>query len=277
MDKIHNLGERIFKLRKKKGYTQEKLSALLYVTPQAVSKWEVEHGFPEISLLPKLAGIFEISLDELLTGNPYLEKVSPYDAVYGQKAYYWGQKQSVLAEKAAQYLLENGKRKAKVLDLGSGEGRDAIYFAKCGFSVDALEISAPGIDKIKAYALLAGCKIHTIHETMIGYDPVQSYDFIYSMGALQFLPPEQRDVHFAYYKSRTHQGGINAHLIFVKKPFIEMAPDWQKNEYFYQSGDLARQYHDWNILFEEEKIIECSSSGILHQHAVACILAEKKI
>lgn len=45
MDKIHNLGERILKLRKKKGYTQEKLSALLYVTPQAVSKWEVEQGF----------------------------------------------------------------------------------------------------------------------------------------------------------------------------------------------------------------------------------------
>jgi len=44
-----------------------------------------------------------------------------------------------------------GKR---LLDIGSGEGRDSIYFAKCGFLVDALEISLPGMEKTKRYSQL---------------------------------------------------------------------------------------------------------------------------
>ena len=87
------------------------------------------------------------------------------------------------------------------------------------------------------------------------------------MGALQFLPPEQRRRHFAGYQRRTRSGGLNAHLVFVEKPFIKAAPDWQKNEYFYTSGDLAAYYHDWEIIRCEERIVDCNSSGIPHRHA----------
>ncbi|EGO65754.1 helix-turn-helix domain-containing protein [Acetonema longum] len=36
----NEFGRRVASLRKEKGYTQEKISAMLNVTPQAISKWE---------------------------------------------------------------------------------------------------------------------------------------------------------------------------------------------------------------------------------------------
>lgn len=50
--------------------TQEMLAELLNVTPQAVSRWETGISSPDIALLPKIADIFHISVDELLGNNP---------------------------------------------------------------------------------------------------------------------------------------------------------------------------------------------------------------
>ena len=63
------LGKRIAKNRKRLGLTQDRLAELLGVTAQAVSKWENDQSCPDINTLPKLAGIFGITTDELL-GNP---------------------------------------------------------------------------------------------------------------------------------------------------------------------------------------------------------------
>ena len=51
--------------RKKSGLTQEELAKKLGVTNQSVSKWESAQCCPDIGLLPMLADIFEISIDEL--------------------------------------------------------------------------------------------------------------------------------------------------------------------------------------------------------------------
>lgn len=51
--------------RKKQGLTQEELAKKLGVTNQSVSKWESAQCCPDIGLLPMLADIFEISIDEL--------------------------------------------------------------------------------------------------------------------------------------------------------------------------------------------------------------------
>ena len=59
------LGSKIAQYRKQKGITQEGLAQMLNVTNQAVSKWESDQCCPDILLLPKLADIFAISLDEL--------------------------------------------------------------------------------------------------------------------------------------------------------------------------------------------------------------------
>lgn len=60
------LGKKIAHLRKQNGMSQEKLSELLCISPQAISKWENGHTTPEISLLPVLSQIFQCSIDEII-------------------------------------------------------------------------------------------------------------------------------------------------------------------------------------------------------------------
>lgn len=59
------LGNIITHYRKKLGITQEQLAQRLDVTNQAVSKWETDQCCPDTMLLPKLADIFGITVDEL--------------------------------------------------------------------------------------------------------------------------------------------------------------------------------------------------------------------
>ena len=63
------IGKRIASLRKEKGLKQENLAEMLGVSGQAVSKWENDQTCPDISLLPKLAQMLGVSVDELLCGK----------------------------------------------------------------------------------------------------------------------------------------------------------------------------------------------------------------
>ena len=60
------LGKRIIVNRKRLNMTQDRLAEQLGVTAQAVSKWENDQSCPDISMLPKLAELFGISIDTLL-------------------------------------------------------------------------------------------------------------------------------------------------------------------------------------------------------------------
>lgn len=269
------VGQRISSLRKERGYTQEQVAEFLHVTGQAVSKWEKGHALPDTSLLPLLARVLNISIDRLLTGEERAEKISPYDEMYAQQEYYWGLEHSPLAELIVNLVRDPINKANRLLEIGSGEGRDSIYFAKCGFNVDALEISVPGIKKIKQYSQSEGVSVNVIQANMINYEIKNQYDIIYSMRSLQFLPVKLRQQHFEKYKQHTSPGGLNAHLVFVEKPFVAVAPDWGENEFFYRSGDLAEYYHDWQIIRCEESILDCTSGNISHQHAVSSIIARK--
>ncbi len=61
-----NLKEKLRTLRQKKKVTQEVLANYLCITPQSVGKWERGEGFPDITLLPKIAFYFDVTVDELL-------------------------------------------------------------------------------------------------------------------------------------------------------------------------------------------------------------------
>lgn len=77
------IGQKISMLRKDKGITQEGLAERLGVSPQAVSKWENDISCPDITLLPKLAQLLGITVDELLSND--LKKEISFVAVENRK------------------------------------------------------------------------------------------------------------------------------------------------------------------------------------------------
>lgn len=70
-------GQRFLRLRKARGLTQEDIAKKLNISAQAVSKWENDISSPDISLLPELASIFNITIDELLGKETNKTEVLP--------------------------------------------------------------------------------------------------------------------------------------------------------------------------------------------------------
>ena len=64
-----SMGSKLAQARRKNNLTQEQLAERLGVTRQAVSRWESDLSLPDVSALPRLAEIFEISVDELMRGK----------------------------------------------------------------------------------------------------------------------------------------------------------------------------------------------------------------
>ncbi|MCL2216552.1 MAG: helix-turn-helix domain-containing protein [Defluviitaleaceae bacterium] len=60
------IAENLKALRKGKGFTQEEAAEILNVSPQSVSKWERGDTYPDITLLPVLANLYKVSVDEII-------------------------------------------------------------------------------------------------------------------------------------------------------------------------------------------------------------------
>ncbi|MBQ2392128.1 MAG: helix-turn-helix transcriptional regulator, partial [Clostridia bacterium] len=63
------IGENIKTFRIQRNITQEELATYLGVTPQAVSKWESQNGYPDIELIPSIADFFSVATDDLFGLN----------------------------------------------------------------------------------------------------------------------------------------------------------------------------------------------------------------
>lgn len=59
------IGQNIRRMRLERGMTQRELAHHLCVSVQAVSKWENDRAFPDLVLLPDIAVLFGVTLDEL--------------------------------------------------------------------------------------------------------------------------------------------------------------------------------------------------------------------
>ena len=69
-----NIGETIKRLRKEREITQEEFAEVLGVSCQSVSRWENDNCYPDIELIPTIAGFFGISTDRLMGVDETAEK-----------------------------------------------------------------------------------------------------------------------------------------------------------------------------------------------------------
>ena len=77
---MNDFAQRIITLRKELSMTQEQLAQQLGITAQAVIKWETGQSYPDITLLPKLAEVFHVRVDELLGVAPQQDEEAEEDA-----------------------------------------------------------------------------------------------------------------------------------------------------------------------------------------------------
>ena len=74
------LGEKIQALRKQQGMSQEQLSAMMAVSRQAISKWEVGESIPDVDNVVQLSDIFNVTTDFLLKNGISVDKFQSADS-----------------------------------------------------------------------------------------------------------------------------------------------------------------------------------------------------
>lgn len=200
--------------------------------------------------------------------------MNPYDQKYDQDAYYWGLHPSHICFEVLKLMPP--ERPVRLLEIGCGEGRNAVFFARNGYQVMAFDLSAKGVEKTQALAEQVSVPIEVFQADLNDFRLTEAFDVLFSTGVFQYIPPQRRAELLGNYKEFTAPGGLNVFSVFVRKPFIAKPPDADTAAHPWISGELMTHYHDWRILFCTEEVFDCRSSGVPHQHAVNRMIARKE-
>ncbi len=201
------------------------------------------------------------------------ETAKQYDERYGTEGLYWDSHPSAACYEILKLMPPD--RPVRVLDIGCGEGRNALFLARNGYDVEAFDISQKGVDKAARLASEIGVKIKAFQANVVEARLTEEYDILFSTAVFQCIPVDLRSQIFEHYKSFTRPEGLNVFSVFVRKPFIAPAPDGDANSSPWRSGGLFSHYHDWKMESCTEEIFDCMSSGVPHQHAVNRLIARK--
>lgn len=198
-----------------------------------------------------------------------------YEKCYDQEEYYWGLEPAPFLDDLLE-IADANKKTVKVLDIGCGEGKDAVYMAQKGCKVTAFDITESGIRKTKALAESRGVEIDAFVADVNDFSIEDKFDIVYSTGTIQYLFDENIDGFFEKIKSMVNLGGYVYFNVFVDKPFLELPPDWDKEEKMWKTGQLFSYFADWEICKIDEIIFEDNSAGIKHYHCMDTILAKRR-
>ena len=168
-----------------------------------------------------------------------------YDEKYGGESFYWTVRPSNTCFEVLKRMPPD--RYLRLLDIGCGEGRNAVFFARNGYEVHAFDISERGLEKTKQLAQQAGVSIRTFQADLNQFRLSEPFDILFSTGTLHSCHPSVRTELFENLKTFTAEDGLNVFSVFVRKPFIPRAPDGDANAHPWRTGELFTLYHDWKI------------------------------
>jgi SAM-dependent methyltransferase len=178
-----------------------------------------------------------------------------FDRQYASHERYWWRGENrysidptVHTEFHATLLAVAARRGSRVaLDLGAGEGADAIRLAKLGYKVDAVEVSAVACEKIERFARSQGVRIDVRNEPMETVDLTgSSYDVVLMNGCLHYVRDKSRMLRRVLAASAAD--AVHAIAVFstatpvpAEHAVVPIFPDEE-------GGAVELFYRDWDML-----------------------------
>lgn len=147
--------------------------------------------------------------------------------------------------------LAESMSSGSILDLGTGDGRNALYLAQKGFAVKAIDLSEAGIAKLNRLARETGVVVQTEVADASMYTIDSDYDAIVVVLLFQFLNERESLRLMEEMKEHTKSGGMNVIHVFTKsgdRPRLDLEEDPDSNCFYPDDGWLKEFYKDWEIV-----------------------------
>jgi tellurite methyltransferase len=182
-------------------------------------------------------------------------------------------------------FVSETRLRGRALDIGSGDGRNALYLARSGFDVTGIDFSRVGTEKIARYARHQGVadNIHAICADARNWEyPPNTFDLIVAVTLFDHLPEPDIVPLFVKVSRSLKKGGyifIKVHTIddpgFAKTNLLasELAP--MIHHYFGHNELLKMVLGDFHIIQYVERTEEDNTHGQPHTHGFAQVLALK--
>lgn len=174
--------------------------------------------------------------------------------------------------------LLQGRQPGRALDLGAGEGADAIRFARYGYEVDAVEVSPVAAEKIERFAREAGVSSRvrvTVGDVAdVGF--AGEYDVVLCNGVLHYI--EDKASVITRMQRATAVGGFN--VVSLWSTFTPVPPSHNSVTVFCddENGVVTRLYRTWPkelIYFERDKAEASHSDLPPHRHSHIKLIARR--
>jgi tellurite methyltransferase len=174
-----------------------------------------------------------------------------YDKMYaeGQKVFGRGQAEPTIVERIPEFATSG-----KVLDIGAGQGRNALFLARNGFQVTAIDLSSVGLAQIEEAAHLHRLQVSTLLAS-VGDDelPIENANVVIFSFMLHHVEDEKVRSVIAEFKKRAPVGALHAIMAFTTNG--DFYRNRKSQKFFYpKPGELKSMYADWEILIEKEKV-----------------------
>lgn len=171
-----------------------------------------------------------------------------------------------------EHLINN---QSKVLEVGCGEGQNAIYLAQKGHHVDAFDLSEYGIAKLKYRCKLSNAQVNAFVADLTSYQFEQYYDMVICFGTLHFVAKNDWKQFVNNAKEYTNIGGI--HIIQI---FTDVVPASEDIAPFAiglaKDKEIKELYADWEILQFKSYVFEDEHPNVpKHLHASNKIAARR--
>jgi tellurite methyltransferase len=164
---------------------------------------------------------------------------------------------------------------ARTLDLGAGDGRNALFLSRQGYTVTAVDISASGITKLQYLASQQHLSIRTDIGDLRTYEIRDSFELMIAHGCLRLLEREHWQRLLRQMKDHTVRGGF--HVVAVFTNVMEPPEDlrqWTLG--LFNEGELFATYGDWRIIEKKSYVLEDQHPGGLpHRHPINKIVAQR--
>jgi SAM-dependent methyltransferase len=211
-----------------------------------------------------------------------------FDSVYLEPGRFWWRRPrpydldpdsyplSLLAQQTLRALKDRVAGRA--LDVGAGEGADAIRLAKLGYEVDAVEVSSVGAKKIAWFAEEAGVhdKVRVISSDILDFTPRGLYDVVICNGVLHYVEDKRSVIELM--QNATLPGGINVISLWSDYTPVPECHDFVPVYSDPEDGEVTSSYKQWSkefIYFERDKAESAHSDLPAHRHSHIKLIAGK--